>query len=941
MSNYALLVCILTCQYFPYPILHCQIPHLYPNVSHVQSWFSLQDGDVLSRQTLQSIANEDVDISLSDAAQCIEWLDAQVESKHLRYMALYHDVTDTSLLLIGRAQKREELLKKKMRAAQMRKDEAERQGKQTKPLPKKFTLTAREMESLAGDLAHKEDLGLYFKGKLKDGQVPETKYLGKMQELLDLGATLDTVHEELTVGTKVLLGVAWSREDERQLFEKYPTLLLFDVTYQTNREKRPLGIVAGVDGNMKVFTPVRVFMPSEQGWVFDWIFKSVIPTLLGKEALKRTSVVMTDGDRTMYSQFDRLQTEFYPNAIHVLCMFHLINKGLERIKRQLVRRDKTAVKELIESFKHTLFTWCRLNDVETMEEFNTSRVFLENWLTELQRNEHGEVDEHVSRNSTVLLHFLRNNILPHQGRFLVFHRNDRLYFDYRSNSALESMNQSMKVTCDPKVTPNMTLLLSMQVQDLQRTAAMDLRKKKALQNYNRYGTWAPGSETIGYVQMKCESWIGQHCGERDKYNCRLCYDPSDGYHVLLLRKPGESGYYCRWVAVHLGFDMLVMPFVQINSSLHAPFGLYFDMHICAFMQNVISQYVSLVCILTCCCYFCAKKTLQITNLLDCILFFRCSSRECTAAVTCPACSRNSPITRFRRLRKIIFKPLFPGKPDTPYEVICSCAFYPAVGVPCHHFCLFLTIMPWHVHIRFHLDFDALWRRKGCEDKQMYFRQRLRNNKLIINHQEYKEIIERARINSSPQEVFDVPLSVPMQKNQYGMLVQQSVTSRRVALSSAALMEEDTFNQGGLSQEMHAPADSDDEALVGDLVGPTAPANASQPQDLTEFLSQMMARLVIAHGDDAIGREELVSDATALYRRHMGRAQAMNKGTASAISPTPTKKNPHVGKKALTGFNRDIDRAKAGKRWRSKNEPKRVPKKKSKKTALTKESYINK
>jgi len=108
----------------------------------------------------------------------------------------------------------------------------------------------------------------------------------------------------------MLLGVAWCHEDERILFEKHSQVLMFDCTHQTNIERRPLGIATGGDQNMEVFTPFRVFMPSQQQWVFDWIFCSCIPTLMGPEILERTMLVLTDVDKQIYGAFDNMQEAF-------------------------------------------------------------------------------------------------------------------------------------------------------------------------------------------------------------------------------------------------------------------------------------------------------------------------------------------------------------------------------------------------------------------------------------------------------------------------------------------------------------------------------------------------------------------------------------------------------------------------------------------------------
>lgn len=72
--------------------------------------------------------------------------------------------------------------------------------------------------------------------------------------------------KELSEGQKILLAVAWCTEDEWRLFEMFLEVLMFDVTYQTNAEAQPLGLATGINQSMNVFTPFRVFMPSECQW---------------------------------------------------------------------------------------------------------------------------------------------------------------------------------------------------------------------------------------------------------------------------------------------------------------------------------------------------------------------------------------------------------------------------------------------------------------------------------------------------------------------------------------------------------------------------------------------------------------------------------------------------------------------------------------------------
>ena len=138
------------------------------------------------------------------------------------------------------------------------------------------------------------------------------------------------VLQRFRVGQKLLLAVAWVRADEKLLFEIYPEVLMIDVTYGTNSECRPLGLTACVDADMRSFTPLRVFMPSECCWVFRWIWETAIPTLLGRQNLTRVQLVLSDGDAKIYEQFNQVQKEIYPNASHGLCIFHLIVQPLQR-----------------------------------------------------------------------------------------------------------------------------------------------------------------------------------------------------------------------------------------------------------------------------------------------------------------------------------------------------------------------------------------------------------------------------------------------------------------------------------------------------------------------------------------------------------------------------------------------------------------------------------
>ena len=229
------------------------------------------------------------------------------------YVALYYEVTETTLTTLhtvriaDKLREHERLLQEKRNA----------------------NTELKEQDELDDDSRNAFDVELECSGPT--GIAKRSKARLTSKEKTELGCMLLPVLDRLRVGQKLLLAVAWVRADEKRLFELYPEVLMIDVTYGTNSEGRPLGLTACFDPNMKSFTPLRVFMPSECCWVFRWIFGTAIPTLLGQQNLNRVLFLLTDGDPKIYESWNQVREEFYPSACHGLCIYHLILQPLQRL----------------------------------------------------------------------------------------------------------------------------------------------------------------------------------------------------------------------------------------------------------------------------------------------------------------------------------------------------------------------------------------------------------------------------------------------------------------------------------------------------------------------------------------------------------------------------------------------------------------------------------
>ena len=82
-----------------------------------------------------------------------------------------------------------------------------------------------------------------------------------------------------------------------------------DVTAETNNEGRALFLVAGKDGNNCGFTAARIFPPSEQMWVFQWIFYYAVPTLFSSSVIQCNQLCVTDGNKQVYNSLNQLQLQ--------------------------------------------------------------------------------------------------------------------------------------------------------------------------------------------------------------------------------------------------------------------------------------------------------------------------------------------------------------------------------------------------------------------------------------------------------------------------------------------------------------------------------------------------------------------------------------------------------------------------------------------------------
>ena len=142
-------------------------------------------------------------------------------------------------------------------------------------------------------------------------------------------AVIDNLKVNSEGNIKILLACAWGSDNELRLWHLFPEALSMDSTMKTNNEKRSLFSVSIFDNFQHGHQVMKMFLPSEQTWVFHYIFSHVLPSLVGSVTISKCQIVLTDGDSCEYSPIRNLcendrDSPWY-GCYASLCTFHRFN----------------------------------------------------------------------------------------------------------------------------------------------------------------------------------------------------------------------------------------------------------------------------------------------------------------------------------------------------------------------------------------------------------------------------------------------------------------------------------------------------------------------------------------------------------------------------------------------------------------------------------------
>jgi hypothetical protein len=250
---------------------------------------------------------------------------------------------------------------------------------------------------------------------------------------------------KLDSNQRLLVGLAWIYVGELRLFRLFPKVFHVDATSHTNNEKRLLLTFSGRTSEGQTFVFLRVFLPNQKAYSFRWVFQVVLVALVGKDTLKETELVISDGDSQECQQLDAAIATYLQNAMRGRCGWHVVVKGMARhcpSKNSLDRQFQTRYEHLLTSIQRWMFSWMLPLYCETEEEYNISKALLFDFISSKQvlHNVCGG-DAMIPKR---LLIFITNYVLIYEEQFVFYRRKSLRHFNEYNNCAHEGTNFGAK-----------------------------------------------------------------------------------------------------------------------------------------------------------------------------------------------------------------------------------------------------------------------------------------------------------------------------------------------------------------------------------------------------------------------------------------------------------------------------------------------------------------
>jgi uncharacterized membrane protein len=160
--------------------------------------------------------------------------------------------------------------------------------------------------------------------------------MSEMQQLLKCLEDHKYFHKVRTIGESTTIqDVFWAHPDSVKMFNTFPTVLMMDSTYKTNRYKMPLFEIVGVTSTNMSYCVGFAFIMNEKEENFTWVLETCLSLLKSKEIVPK--VIVTDRDKSLMNAV----VQVFPNSKALVCRYHVSKNVRAKFKVLCSEKDQT------------------------------------------------------------------------------------------------------------------------------------------------------------------------------------------------------------------------------------------------------------------------------------------------------------------------------------------------------------------------------------------------------------------------------------------------------------------------------------------------------------------------------------------------------------------------------------------------------------------------
>ena len=206
------------------------------------------------------------------------------------------------------------------------------------------------------------------------------------------------------------------------MFKKYPSVLLLDCTYKTNRYNMPLLNICVITGNNMVIQVGFAFLSGEKREDYNWAMDA-FREVMAENSIQEPLSIVTDRELALMNCLDSR----FPKSRHILCRWHVNMNVLAKTKKHFPGPIKD---ELGKVKRHPTF-----------------QAFLTDWIALLQSGTESDYDDRLiemrSKYPKPAMSYCEGTWLLWKEKLVAFWVNQDLYFGVTVTSPIKGCHATL------------------------------------------------------------------------------------------------------------------------------------------------------------------------------------------------------------------------------------------------------------------------------------------------------------------------------------------------------------------------------------------------------------------------------------------------------------------------------------------------------------------